>query len=635
GAIKVSSEHVSNIEARPMGESNLSITHPEFDSEDIYLDRTPDGDFIVFVPAGYWNVKIYPEGNSLVNNYETLMVPVHSGEMTVIDVPYSISNSLKSSRNDYDERGVRIGKITENAQLNQASVMFTLLDNSTKDILPDIENTVLAEGGQPVKIVDIHRVETPPSVVLLLDSSGSMSGHMEETLTAARSFIEGLPDDTKIEIVDFDDKPEHLTGTTKSEALANLSKIKVNGNTALYESIKMGIELLDGEDRPSLVVFTDGENDYRFDGGINFEDTLALVKNSGMPLFTIGFGQGHDARTLQNLAKVPGGKYFSAEDGEALEQVFAAINERLGSTFEALYERPEEASVGDIPVVSFVIDTSGSMYDTVEDFGCRIFNVKELIREFFLGLPEEVQMQLTEFDEDIKIVQTMTTDKLKILRGVGRLEARGGTEIVGSVEASYKTLKEVPSTKKVLIYITDAALGTSDEDNEYLREIMSDMKNDDISVLWVGMGINERDAEDFALAAELSGGEYIISEDANLLNEKFNLVLKDVVEKPSTELSNVFLGVEKVTETGVREYYSTSILADLSPVKKSDSIISSETINYTTGKLTKQYDAYTAANISGDSRPVEDTIIKKRMEADVSGSSEAVKITVNELIFYG
>lgn len=633
GAIKVSSEHVSNIEALPMGEERLDLTHPEFDSEDIYLDRTPDGDFIVFVPAGYWNVKIYPEGESLVTNYETLMVPVHSGELTVIDIPYSTSNALKSSHNDYSERGVRIGKVTEDTQLNQASVMFTLLDSSTKDILPDSENTILAESGQPVKIIDIQRVLTPPSVVLLLDSSGSMAGRMGETLNAARSFIEGLPDKTKIEIIDFDNKPEQLTGTTKAEALSNLSKIKVNGNTALYEAIKMGLELLDEEDRPSLVVFTDGENDYRFADGINLEDTLELVKDSGVPLFTIGFGSGHDAKTLQNLAKVPGGKYFSAEDGAALEQVFAAINERLGSTFQAIYERPKEASLGDIPVVSFVIDTSGSMLDSNEDFGSRIFNVKKLIRQFVVGLPEEVQMQLTEFDDDVKIVQTLTTDKLKILRGLSRLDAVYGTEILGSIDASYKTLKEVPSTKKVLIYITDAALGTSYEENSYLREIMADFKNDDISVLWVGMGINETDAEDFVLAADISGGEYIVTEDINLLNDKFDEVLRDVVEKPSTELSSVFLSIEKVTDKGAREYYSTSILADLSPVKKSDDIRSSETINYTTGKLVKQYDSYTASNISGDSRPVEDTIIKKRMSAGESGSSSAVKITVDELIF--
>lgn len=631
GAIKVSSEFVSGIDAFPEGYDGVDIDHPEFTTDDRYLDQTPDGDFIMFVPAGYWSVKIYPKGSPLINNYETLMVPVNSGEMTEVEVPYTISSSMKAGNEDYNARGLRIGGVSEINSEDEVSVIFTLLDRDTKDILPDLTNTIAAEGGRPVDLVSVKRVETPPSVVLLLDSSGSMRGNMESTLEAAESFINGLPENTKIQIIDFDDKPQKLEGTTKERAISNLSLIKVNGNTALYESIGMGIDLLIGEDRPTLVAFTDGENDYRFDGGLSLEETIDLVTDSEIPVFTIGFGSGHDAVTMEKLADVPGGQYFNAEDSEALEQVFAAINERLGSTFEAIYTRPKEASIGDVPVVSFVIDTSGSMYNEDEDYGNRMSNVKNLIRQFVLNLPEEVQMQLTEFDDDIKVVQTVTTDKLKILRGLGRLEARGGTDIVGSVEASYRTLKEVPSTKKVLIYITDAALGTTDSDNDYFLELLEDMKKDEINVLWVGLGITEDD--DFALAAELTDGEYVVTDDIEVLSESFASVLKNVEESPDSGLSNLFIGVEKITELGERESYSTSKLVELSPIEKSEEVVSSETIKYTTGKIARQYDSETAEIISGESLPVEETTIVKRMDANIESENAAAKVSAEELIF--
>jgi hypothetical protein len=106
------------------------------------------------------------------------------------------------------------------------------------------------------------------------------------------------------------------------------------------------------------------------------------------------------------LAEVSDGQYFSAGDADALDYVFAAINERLGNTFEATYERPLEASIGDVPVVSFVIDTSGSMIqDASELYGSRIHNVKNLLRQFVLELPSDVQMQLSEFSEEVRIVQ--------------------------------------------------------------------------------------------------------------------------------------------------------------------------------------------------------------------------------------
>ena len=632
GAIKVSSEHVSNIEAFPVGNSGTSIDHPEFSYDDHYLDQAPDGDFIMFVPAGRWNVKIYPVGGSLVSNYETLLVPVNSGEMTIIDIPYSISNALRSGKDDYNERGIRIGTVKEDIEKNVVSFYFTLLDESTKDILPNKLNTQVFEGGVLTELINVERVKSPPNIVLLLDSSGSMKGQMQETLDAAKVFIQGLPDNAVIQIVDFDDKPKELEGTNKEQAVNNLTKISVGGDTALYDAVGMGIDMLAETDRPTIVVFTDGENDVKYSGGSTIEETLDLVYNAGIPLFTIGFGEGHDSNTLEDLAEVSAGQYFSADDNEALNMVFAAINEKLGSTFEATYERPLEASIGDMPVVSFVIDTSGSMMTEDETYGSRIYNVKKLLHEFIIELPDEVQMQLTEFDDDVKIVQTLTTNKMQILRGVGRLEAAGGTDIIGSVEASYKTLKQIPSTKKVLIYITDAALRTSDNDNEYFQKLLSDMKKDEINVLWVGLGIEE-EIEDFKLASELTGGEYIVTEDIDLLNESFNNVLREVEERPKTGLSNLSVRIEKLTETGARESYATSSLVELSPIKKSNEVIMTETIKYTTGKLVRQYDRYTADYISGEGIPAKDTTISKRMEVGKDASNGAAKIHADEILF--
>ena len=631
GAIKVSSEYVSGIEAFPVGNNNLSIEHPEFSYEDFYLDQTPDGDYIMFVPAGLWDVKIYPIGDSLVSNYETLMVPVHSGEMTVIEVPYLISNALKAGEDDYDERGIRIGTVKEDTN-NQVTFNFTLLDKSTKDILPDPENTTIMESGVPVKLISVEPVKTPPSVVLLLDSSGSMRGQMQATINAAELFIKGLPDQTRIRIVDFDDIPRELKGSTKEEAIKNLSLIKVGGYTALYEAISMGLDMLMQEDRPTLVVFTDGENEVQYSDGLTLAETLLLVREADIPLFTIGFGKDHDRGTLENLAKVSGGQYFSADDTEALKKVFTAINERLGSTYEARYERPLETSIGDIPVVSFVIDTSGSMNDYSDNYGSRIYNVKNLLRQFILELPHEVQMQLAEFDDEIRIVQALTTDKMKILRGLGRLEANGPTDIVGSVLASYKTLKEIPSTKKVLIYITDEALRTTAADNDFFLELLENIKKDEINVLWVGLGV-EDEVEDFRLAAELSGGEYIVTENLELLSQSFNKLLEQVQNAPQSGLSNIFIGIEKISDTGARESYSTGKLAELSPVKKSGEVVLAETIKYLPGKIFRQYDQYTADYISGYGVPVQDTIITKRMEVGKKGANEAAQIAAEGIVF--
>ncbi len=39
------------------------------------------------------------------------------------------------------------------------------------------------------QVLSIDPIPTPPNVVLLLDSSGSMKGQMEQTIEAAKTFI--------------------------------------------------------------------------------------------------------------------------------------------------------------------------------------------------------------------------------------------------------------------------------------------------------------------------------------------------------------------------------------------------------------------------------------------------------------
>jgi len=208
--------------------------------------------------------------------------------MTTVEVPFGISNALKSGSADYDERGIRIGRVREDESQNQVTFSFTLLDKSTRDILPDLSNTAVLESGVPVKLIQVTRARTPPSVVLLLDSSGSMRGQMQDTLSSARSFIEGLPEQATIRIVDFDDVLKKLDGTSKEAALANLPSITAGGDTALYNAIGLGLDLLAEDERPTLVVFTDGENDLKNQDTLSLEQTLARVSEAGIPLYTIG-----------------------------------------------------------------------------------------------------------------------------------------------------------------------------------------------------------------------------------------------------------------------------------------------------------------------------------------------------------
>lgn len=300
GAIKVSTSSAESINVTPTGQSNLFIDHPEVDSGGFYLDKTPDGDYLIYVPSGMWDVDIIPRGDALLSNYKTLMVPVSSGEVTTIKVPLQYEQLLSQEEENKGMEGLVMEDLVESG--NNVSFNFTLVDREAKEILPDLSNTEIFEGGIKTSIKSIERIDTPPSVVLLLDSSGSMKGQMTQTLDAARTFISSLPEDTYLKVIDFDTKPTVLDGSSVSGGLDSLGQIKVGGATALYDSVIKGYELLEGKSRPTLVVFTDGTdanyNDTAAGSVASYEEVLEVVDDNDISMYTIGFGEGHDASSL-------------------------------------------------------------------------------------------------------------------------------------------------------------------------------------------------------------------------------------------------------------------------------------------------------------------------------------------------
>lgn len=634
GGITLSSDHVRSVTIKPTLADDLRIKHPDYEEEALYFDKNQEGDFITYVPAGYYEIQVMTDGG-MVDQFKTLKVPVHSGKMTKVIVPQAVTDVIKNA-NATEEKGVFISDVNEQDQL--VSFVFSLVDNATKDVLPDKDHSTIFEGGAECDIVSIEPVITPLNIVVLLDSSGSMKGQMDQTIKAAKTFIKGLPENTHLTFVDFDTTPKPLKGTTIDGLISELDTVKADGATALYDAVILGLTELKGKERPALLVFTDGEdanyNDTARGSTATLEEALSQIDASSVPLYTIGFGEGHDSTTLELFAQKSLGKYYPADDQSALTAVFDAINEKLGNTYIATYKRPSLSSVSDVPVVSFVIDVSTSMYsDFYTTSGFRLDDVKVLYHDFLQDLPEETQIIVTAFNDEIQMTQGITTEKVLALNAIGNLKAKGGTDILGSVAYGYEALKKVASSKKIMIYLTDAALEVDKEQIDDFQKTLTQIKDDNIQTLWVGMGIDDDTA--FQEVAALSGGDYIVSEDHKTLTDKFNVILDKAKTAKASDKTAITLNIKKSTDEGAFERFSSSVLYPLSPVKHSDELVIQDTIQYQLSdiKNVKQYDAVTSQYISGDSMPAESTIITKRIKTDAVGENDAASIQVDEIMF--
>ena len=158
------------------------------------------------LPPGYWNVLL-PSGSAGVEETRIRLVPVSSGEMTIVNVPEAVNSAYSVLSLEYGDPDSFTGAIEINEAKDEgdtAKVSFVVNDPKDRDVFPDKENMIITESGKKVEILDITRKVLPPSVVLVLDSSGSMGNLMGATLESAKNFIRGLPDGTYIRVIDFD-----------------------------------------------------------------------------------------------------------------------------------------------------------------------------------------------------------------------------------------------------------------------------------------------------------------------------------------------------------------------------------------------------------------------------------------------
>jgi VWFA-related protein len=118
------------------------------------------------------------------------------------------------------------------------------------------------ENGEAQLINSFEPVESPFSVVLLLDVSGSTVNFRPQMKLAASRFIDALAPDDRVCVVQFNAKIKELYGFTSSrkETLNAINNADGGGETQLYQGLAYALNKLagEGERRKAIVVMTDG-----------------------------------------------------------------------------------------------------------------------------------------------------------------------------------------------------------------------------------------------------------------------------------------------------------------------------------------------------------------------------------------
>lgn len=187
----------------------------------------------------------------------------------------------------------------------------------------------LTEDGRPRPVTATPLASRDVSVVLLVDTSGSMAGAaIDAARQAAAAFLDVLPAGAEVGVVGFGDTAAVLApvGTDRGPTRDAVAGLAARGETALYDGVELALAQLPSTGptaRRTIVLLSDG-------GDTVSASTLpaahAAVGAAGVQLYAVALQTAEsDAEALARLAEAGAGRVVPVEDVDGLSEVYRRI----------------------------------------------------------------------------------------------------------------------------------------------------------------------------------------------------------------------------------------------------------------------------------------------------------------------
>jgi Ca-activated chloride channel family protein len=226
------------------------------------------------------------------------------------------------------------------------------------------DDFTLAEDDRPQKIAVFERQsEMPLSIVLAIDTSGSVNKDLAIEKRAARAFVHSLlrPVD-RLDLIDFSsDVREIVPFTNKLNRIdSGLENLLPGPATALYSAIYLASQSLATQPgRRVLVLISDGGNTVN---GTDYADALEQAVRSETMVYSlidvpIAADAGRDTggeHAMITLSQDTGGKYYYA-DADHLAAAFEKVSEDLRTQYLLAYYPQRRVADSDYRKISVTL----------------------------------------------------------------------------------------------------------------------------------------------------------------------------------------------------------------------------------------------------------------------------------------
>jgi len=216
-------------------------------------------------------------------------------------------------------------------------------------------------------------LNTPVSVGILVDTSGSMTPKIPQARAAIAEFLHDLNDKDDVFLFAFSSHPFLLQPFTTNHDLVmrRLALLHAYGQTALFDVIMQGLQMVQRGryDKKALLVVTDGMDNT---SASTVNDVVAQARRMGVLVYSIGIGDPNggsggvavqigpfmlggddiehvDAETLHTLSTETGAKTYiirEAGDGAALRRACENISLELREQYTVGFLAPDPSAGG-------------------------------------------------------------------------------------------------------------------------------------------------------------------------------------------------------------------------------------------------------------------------------------------------
>jgi Ca-activated chloride channel homolog len=222
--------------------------------------------------------------------------------------------------------------------------------------------------ARPSAVIAVPRDQA--DVILVVDTSGSMTAtdlkpsRMVAARLAAEKFVQALPPNTRVGLVEFSTRARLATPLTRDRAvvLTAIKSLDADGGTAIGDGLALALDVFrreaagaqstttPGSSSPGTAPSTSEEtpgtvvllSDGASSSGQPPQQAATRANQSNVVVHTVGIGERMsgarvgarvpaelDERTLQEIARTTGGEYFYAAQAGDLERIYTSIGSRV------------------------------------------------------------------------------------------------------------------------------------------------------------------------------------------------------------------------------------------------------------------------------------------------------------------